>query len=503
MPLPDLADRARRAGEQARWTESAGYIATGLSEAVRSGRPHEVPDLLNLFGGVAFQRGEMERAERCFQDALGTALRLADVSRQAAALVNLGAIANVRGRFGAALALYRRGQRAYRRAGNAHGEARALHNMGLVLADLKRWRGAQACYRSALRKAVAAGDSMLMGLIALNASEVSIALGDLRAAREACDEACDRLTELEAWPAIADVNMRYGELFRLMDKPGLAREHLRRAARLSHEIGAPLSEAEALRALGQVHADHGAFREALECYGRALRLFRSVEAGHELADTVIVEIVEVYSRDLEAADPFLFGHSARVAQYAAATGRRLGFDPERLKGVLVAGYLHDIGKLFIDREIANKEGPLTPEERASVMRHCAFGADHLSRFELPWNVAPIVRAHHEDYDGSGYPDRLAGEAIPLEARILHVVDVYDALVSRRSWREAWAREEAVAYLRMGTGHSFDPEVLDAFLSVLHASETEAQPAVIVSRPVRIAEAIAALGGRRHGLQRVA
>jgi putative nucleotidyltransferase with HDIG domain len=447
-----------------------------------------VSDFLNLLGAVSFQLGEMERAEEWFSAALRTAEREGDPSRRAAALVNLGAVANVRGRFDQALARYRRGRRSYHRAGNALGEARALHNLGLCYADLKRWRRAAECYRTALRLA-SGEDPMLAGFIALNASEVHLALDQLEIARQRCDEAADRLIAMEAWVAVADVDRRYGEIFRRMGKPGLAREHLRRAARRGREFGSPLIEAEALRALGQVHVEGGALEEALECYGRALALFRSLEAGHELADTVIIEIVEVMSRRIEAWDARLFGHSARVARYAAATAERMGLDRERVVALLVAGYLHDIGKLQVDSEVLAKPEEFTLEERARVQRHTAAGAEHVARYELPWDIAPIVRSHHEEYDGSGYPDRLAGEEIPLEARILHVADVFDALVSPRPWRGAWSREDAIAYVELSAGRSFDPTVVEAFLAVLQRSSAHGEDG---QAPMRLAEAIANL-----------
>jgi len=487
VDLAALADRSRIAREQTRWAESASLATLGLAEAVGRGKTRDMADFLNLLGGISFQLGEMDRAEAWFSAALRTAEREGDRSRKAAALVNLGAVANVRGRFDQALSRYRRGRRSYHRAGNKLGEARALHNLGLCYADLKRWRRAAQCYRMALR--LAAGEEpMLAGFIALNASEVHLALGELKLARKRCDEAAEGLIAMEAWVAVADVDRRYGDIFRRMGKPGLAREHLRRAARRGRELGSPLIEAEALRALGQVHVDGGALEEALECYGRALALFRSLDAGHELADTVIVEIVEVLSRRIEAWDARLFGHSARVARYAAATGQRMGLGRERVMGLLVAGYLHDIGKLQVESEVLAKPEEFTRAERARVQRHCAAGAEHVARFELPWDIAPIVRAHHEEYDGSGYPDRLAGEEIPLEARILHAADVFDALVSPRPWRGAWSREDAVAYLELSAGRSFDPGIVDAFLAVLRgSSEGEDAPA-----PMRVAEAMATL-----------
>jgi HD-GYP domain-containing protein (c-di-GMP phosphodiesterase class II) len=136
-----------------------------------------------------------------------------------------------------------------------------------------------------------------------------------------------------------------------------------------------------------------------------------------------------------------------------------------MKGILVAGYLHDIGKLQIDSAILDKEGRLTAEEMEAVRQHPVLGVDHLIRFELPWEVEATVRGHHERYDGTGYPDGLAGEDIPLGARILLVADVFDALTTARPYRAAWTREQALTYLQMSAGQLADPLVLDVFVKV--------------------------------------
>ncbi|MFN2383768.1 MAG: HD domain-containing phosphohydrolase [Gemmatimonadota bacterium] len=495
LPLGPLAERAGLARTHARWAESMGLATLGLAEVARRGSGSAATGFASQLGGIAFQRGDLHRAEKYFRAALGLA-RAADASEKAAAAhVNLGAVANVRGRFREALSCYRRGCAAYRRIGHVPGQARALHNMGMAFADLKRWRQAGICFRKARELAETAGDDDLIGLIALNETEVLLETGELEHARDLCDDACDRLTAAGARVAVADVNVRYGEIYRRMNRPVLAREHFSRAVDLGRELQAPLTEAEALRGLGLLHAAAGTPEPALECLGRSLKLFRSLQAGHELAQRVVVGIAELLSRELAAADPNLFGHSARVARYAVALACELDYAPDQMKGILVAGYLHDIGKLQIDPGILAKAAPLTPAERKIVQRHAALGAQYLERFDLPWDIVPLARWHHEAYDGTGYPDGLVGQAIPLGARILLVADVFDALTSHQPYRAAWSREEALTYLELGRGRLCDPDVVDAMLEVARRPAYTAAPSVETtadSLPVDVTAAFASL-----------
>ncbi len=472
--LVSLAERAGAARREARWTECVPLAAVGLVHSARLDFPLETTEFLSNLGVAAFERGDMPRAERRFRDALTVAGRLDNPRAQAGALINLGAVANVRGQLEAALDHYRRGRWAAHRAGHHVGEARALNNLGMVFADLGRWRAASRCYRMARRIAMELRDDALVGVIALNATEVLIEAGRLDEARESCDEAVERLTSAGDPLGTAEAYRFYGQIYSATGKTALAEAHFRRAADRGRALDAPLTEAEALRELGHLHLTRGKHRSALESFGRSLKLFRSLEASRDLADlrgkiddleSVIVRIVQELGREVERRDKYLYGHSSRVAEYAVAIACDMGFEPEEMRGILVAGYLHDIGKLQVDSAILNKEGRLTSEEMDAVRQHPVLGVEHLVRFELPWDVESTVRGHHERYDGTGYPDGLAGEQIPLGARILLVADVFDALTTARPYRAPWTREQALTYLQMSAGQLSDPVVTEVFARV--------------------------------------
>jgi putative nucleotidyltransferase with HDIG domain len=165
-------------------------------------------------------------------------------------------------------------------------------------------------------------------------------------------------------------------------------------------------------------------------------------------------------------DPTTLIHSRKVALLAIQIGEHLDLPTATLRRLAVAGLLHDIGKLHVPREILLKPGALTDDEYRTIQTHPQIGANlltHLGSFD---EEVPIVVAHHERLDGRGYPNGLAGEHIPLEARILAICDVYDALTSPRPYRQAWTRERALELIVKETGTAFDPACTAALLAIV-------------------------------------
>ena len=171
--------------------------------------------------------------------------------------------------------------------------------------------------------------------------------------------------------------------------------------------------------------------------------------------------LEALVNALEAKDPYLRGHSARVADLSAMVAAQLGCTDEQIEAVRTAGRLHDIGKIGIREEILNKQGPLTGEEYEQVKQHVTVGSQILAPLVHLKDVIGFVRSHHERWDGKGYPDRLAGEAIPLGARIVGTVEIYDALTTARPYQDKMSSEEAVERLRNLVGSVIDPVVHQA------------------------------------------
>lgn len=193
----------------------------------------------------------------------------------------------------------------------------------------------------------------------------------------------------------------------------------------------------------------------------ALFLNSSVEALEQSYSEVLTGLVAA----VEAKDPYTKGHSEKVARLATEIGERLGLSPERLRVIYQAGLLHDIGKIGIADEILNKTGPLTPTEFALVKGHPARSEEMIGKIPSLRPTLLAIRWHHERLDGSGYPDGIAGDEIPLDARIMAVADVYDAMVSGRSYRPALGEATALAFLQDHAGRLFDPRCVEAVRQV--------------------------------------
>ena len=172
------------------------------------------------------------------------------------------------------------------------------------------------------------------------------------------------------------------------------------------------------------------------------------------------------ARWVEFKDPYTEGHLRRISGYSEEIGRILGLGSDELRTIRYAGILHDIGKIGVQQSIIMKPGPLTPDEEKELRRHSEYGAAIVAPLRFADRVAPIVLAHHERWDGDGYPHGLRGEAIPLGARIISVVDAFDAMNTDRPYRSALGAEEAIRRLREGSGTQWDPRVVEAFVSVI-------------------------------------
>ena len=182
------------------------------------------------------------------------------------------------------------------------------------------------------------------------------------------------------------------------------------------------------------------------------------------------ETIACLAAATEAKDPYTQGHTVRVAEYAVRIGREMGLPPERLRVLARSGLLHDIGKLGIRDAVLLKPGKLTDEEFAHIQEHPKLGHDILRRVGSLETEIRVIAAHHERVDGAGYPAGLKGEQIPLEARILAVADVYDALTTQRPYRDPSAPEEACALIKNEAGSHFDRECVAAFLRTVEIQQ---------------------------------
>jgi putative nucleotidyltransferase with HDIG domain len=183
-----------------------------------------------------------------------------------------------------------------------------------------------------------------------------------------------------------------------------------------------------------------------------------------------VATLALLSSTIESRDPFARGHASRVEVLAHVLARRLGLDRQVLMRLRLGALLHDIGKLAVPEAVLVKPGALNDVERAQIRRHPGAGAWMLRAIGVASEALPGVLFHHERWDGRGYPAGLAGESIPLEARILAVVDSFDAITSVRPYRRARPAADALEELDRCAGSQFDPAIVDAFIAVCLAGE---------------------------------
>jgi putative two-component system response regulator len=188
---------------------------------------------------------------------------------------------------------------------------------------------------------------------------------------------------------------------------------------------------------------------------------------------MLAELQQAYEASLimlanaiELRDRYTRGHVERVMTYAMRMAERFGWQEPELSALRFGAILHDIGKIYIRESILSKAGPLTPEEWAEMKQHTVIGAELLKGIPYLVGAIPVVRSHHERWDGLGYPDGLNGEAIPMGARIVAVVDCFDAMTTDRIYHAASSPDEAIAEIRSGAGTRYDPVVVEVFLAIM-------------------------------------
>jgi putative nucleotidyltransferase with HDIG domain len=208
-----------------------------------------------------------------------------------------------------------------------------------------------------------------------------------------------------------------------------------------------------------------AYRRLNAAYAQTLRYAEDVRQLYQRMQRAISQSLLGLANALEAKDPYTRGHSERVGAWSRRLAETLGLTPKDLEQVAQAGLLHDIGKIGVPEAVLGKRGPLEPGEWALMRRHPVVGAQIVAPFDFLAAGAIVIRHHHERWDGTGYPDGLAGETIPLGSRIVAVADVYDALTSTRPYRAALPHEAALEHLVGQAGGTLDEQVVAAFIEL--------------------------------------
>jgi putative nucleotidyltransferase with HDIG domain len=354
--------------------------------------------------------------------------------------------------------------------------------MGLAYMDLGELPAAESAYAEAVNAFVESGDKANELTVAVNQVQLWIAM-------KRFDKALAQTGRLLAiareapQPWVGEVYRHLGVIAREKCEYDKASEYLDVAAKHATETSDLLLTADVAEQRAELHWVELRHREMLSCLNRARAIYSQLNAEGRVAqvekrnaalEARFFEIAQRWGDSIEGKDHYTQGHCERVADLACILAVRAGVDPRSMFWFRLGALLHDVGKIIVPVEVLNKPGPLTAEEWKLMRRHPEAGLELVADIDFPGDVRAMIRSHHEQWDGTGYPDGLVEDETPLPARILRIADVYDALTSTRGYRSALPHERAIELMRMEG--QFDPQLFALFLEW-----AESQPSGVPAR----------------------
>ena len=428
--------------------------------------------VLNTRAGTFFSLGDLDQAKALFHRVRRLAVQTGDLKLCAMVDQNLGSVASVRGDRQEALDRFESSLRSYQNLGEHDYVGPLLNNMGRLLTEMGEGQRAERALLHARQHCLGRGDRHHHIVIELSRARLRLKFGRPTDALVSCREAA-RLSEAEGDPRWrAEIRLLSGAAYARLQRPDKALVLLAHAAQIARQRRDAKTLADIVMEQAAVLRSVGRNRETLECLNEAHRLFDHLRARRDLHDVdsrvaeleaSFLRIVTEWGESIESKDPYTRGHCSRVARYACALAVAKGLPESVRTWFRMGALLHDVGKVAVPIEILNKEGILDAEEMRVMETHPVVGVELLEGVEFPWDVRPMIRHHHERWNGSGYPDGLAGAAIPLAARILTVADIYDALTTDRSYRPGFTHAKALEIMKSEAGETLDPELFQLFV----------------------------------------
>jgi putative nucleotidyltransferase with HDIG domain len=468
--------------EQGNRGAALDVLEAAVASADIIGSPPAVAQALNVVAIVYQMSGDLDQAGAIYEAARDKAESAGDGALIAMLDQNLGTVAMIRGDLRAALEAFRLSHLGYQALGMRNHEAQVLNNIGLAYMELGNLADAEAAYADAGRAFEEEGDQARQ--LDLSVNKVQLYIAGRR-----YDEAESHCRELLAYHA-DEVPAWRGEVFRHMGVISRERaqfveasDYLHKADLHASQTGDLLLKADVAEQLAELFWAQKRHREMLLSLNEAHALYSQVKAQHRVAqierrndalESRFLEMASQWGDSIESKDRYTQGHCERVAFFACVLADSAGFSARSLFWFRIGALLHDIGKIIVPTEVLNKPAKLTEEEWAIMKRHPEAGLELVADIDFPGDIRAIIRNHHERWDGTGYPDRLAGEAIPLAARILCVADVYDALTTTRSYRPGLTHARAAEIMRSSPGQ-FDPDLLETFLEWAETADIPGRP----------------------------
>jgi putative nucleotidyltransferase with HDIG domain len=456
--------------EQGNRGAAIDVLEAAVAAAAQAGSQSAIAQALNVVAIAHQTGGDLDRAESMYAEARMTAQSIGDAQALAMIDQNLGTVASIRGDIRGALEAFHRSLEGYRALGMRDQAAVVLNNIGLAYSDLGELDRAQLAYAEAENAFGEEHDQTNMLNVALNQVQLCIATGRYDEAMNRAEPLLELTGEIApSWRG--EVFRHVGVIARERGDYVKAAEYLGRACECAEEGEDLLLRADVTEQLAELYWTQKRHRDMLANLNQSHALYSRLKAQHRVAqverrnaalEARFLEMAHHWGDSIESKDHYTQGHCQRVAFFACVLADSSGMDSRSLFWFRLGALLHDIGKIIVPTEVLNKAGDLTDEEWAIMKRHPEAGLELVADIDFPGDVRAIIRNHHERWDGTGYPDGLAGEEIPFAARILCVADVYDALTTARSYRDSLSHGRAADVMRASKGQ-FDPHLLEMFL----------------------------------------
>ena len=456
--------------EQGNRGAAIDVLEAAVAAAAQAGSQSAIAQALNVVAIAHQTGGDLDRAESMYAEARMTAQSIGDAQALAMIDQNLGTVASIRGDIRGALEAFHRSLEGYRALGMRDQAAVVLNNIGLAYSDLGELDRAQLAYAEAENAFGEEHDQTNMLNVALNQVQLCIATGRYDEAMNRAEPLLELTGEIApSWRG--EVFRHVGVIARERGDYVKAAEYLGRACECAEEGEDLLLRADVTEQLAELYWTQKRHRDMLANLNQSHALYSRLKAQHRVAqverrnaalEARFLEMAHHWGDSIESKDHYTQGHCQRVAFFACVLADSSGMNSRSLFWFRLGALLHDIGKIIVPTEVLNKAGDLTDEEWAIMKRHPEAGLELVADIDFPGDVRAIIRNHHERWDGTGYPDGLAGEEIPFAARILCVADVYDALTTARSYRDSLSHGRAADVMRASKGQ-FDPHLLEMFL----------------------------------------
>ncbi len=477
---------ARTHADDGDFSAAGASARTALRVSEENGDDAGIARGVNTMAAIHWTQGAHDEALRLYLKARESALRMGDARLASMTAVNLGIIASVRGDDRDALQYYESGLNDARGAGLVDEVANALVNIGMLHTHLGRHPDADRAFTEAREVCETVGDLSRLIRIELQIARLRIKQGERHAAEASCARAHEFAERAGDTYSDGEAEHVAGLIARMDGDVARSESHFLRAESVAVERKDLILEGETARELAELYRWNGRNKDTLQRLNQAHRLFVQLRARRELADVDrrtaaleadFLDVVRKWGESIEEKDVYTQGHCVRVADLACALWARVcAGDDTSLFWFRIGALLHDVGKLMVPADVLNKAGKLTDEEWDLIRGHPSAGVALLADIEFPSDVRPIVESHHERWDGKGYPHGLVGENIPLTARVLCIADVYDALTSKRSYKQAFTHDDAMEIMRGDVGRQFDPALFAAFEGIVRRGTWRNTPA---------------------------